>query len=162
MPVAWFLAPYARVLPNNPLPSRQCVMNEYTPQITADGGRWSVTEVLGNWGICKVNALQATLDAIAADARIRRLPKAALNLTLSDLNAGQKATLLSWITDMGYSVAEIRAALGTDIGTHTLGDVLRFCATRRLEARYDSATDAIILDGPEQTCKSIESVDAEV
>lgn len=161
MPAAWFLCQYKRG-PSNPLPSRYCAMQDFTAQIVADGGKWAETEVLGNWAIVKVAALQATLDTIAAARGFRRLSKAALNLSLSDLNAGQKATLLSWVTDMGYTVAEVRQALGNDLGLLTLGDVLRFCTRRRLKPRYDEATDTIILDGPEQACKTVDSVDAEV
>lgn len=161
MATAWFFCQYKRG-PNNPLPSRECMMVDFNAQILADGGRWSETEVLGNWAIVKVAALQATLDTIAAAPGFRRLSKAALNLSLSDLNAGQKATLLSWVTDMGYTVAEVRQALGNDLGLLTLGDVLRFCTRRRLLARYDQATDTIILDGPEQACRTVDAVDAEV
>lgn len=160
MATAWFLCQYKRR--PGPRPTRYCAMDDYTAQIEADGGRWAEAEVLGNWAICKVAARAATLDTIAAAPGFRRLTKAALGLSLADLTAGQKATLLSWVTDMGYTVAEIRAALGNDLGAHTLGDVLRFVAKRRLKARYDQATDTIILDGPEQACKSPDAVDAEV
>lgn len=161
MATAWYLCQYKRRL-GGPRPARYCAMNDFTPQVEADGGKWAETEVLGNWAIVKVLALPATLDTIAAAPGFRRLNKAALNLSLSDLNAGQKATLLSWVTDMGYTVAEVRGALGNDLGLLTLGDVLRFCARRRHKPRYDEATDMIILDGPEQACRTVDSVDAEV
>ncbi len=159
--IAWYLCQYKRDI-NAPHPARYCAMDDYTAQIVADGGRWAETEVLGNWAIVKVSALPATLDAIAADPGFRRFGKSALALTLADLTAGQKAALLSWITNMGYSVAEVRAVLGNDLGAHTFGDFLRFMATRRRAPRYDQATDTIVLDGPDQACKSPDAVDAEV
>ena len=49
-----------------------------------------------------------------------------------------------------------------DLGTYTLRDILVFYAKRRLKPRYDKNTDTIYIDGIEQKCRSLESVDAEV
>ena len=65
-------------------------------------------------------------------------------------------------TELGYNTAEIRADLGQNIGNKTLRDVIRFALKRRLKPRYDEPTNSIVLDGPEQVCKTAETLDGEV
>lgn len=160
MPVAWFFAPYQK-RPGRPI--RECAMNDFTAQITADGGAWSESEVLGDQAIVKVNAATATIQAIAADARFDRIPAALrlLNDPLSSLSAAQRTAIRNKILSLGYTQAEIDQRL-PDLSVVTLGDVLRFVCRRRKKARYDEATDTIVLDGPEQVCRTPESVDAAV
>lgn len=159
--MAWFLVPYKRR--SSPLgPERYCAMNDFTALIQADGGSWSEAECLGNHAIVKVQALPSTLTAIAAEPTFQRLPKDLLDSSLSDLTQAQKKAINDKLEALGYSSTEIRDALGANIGTKTLRDVLRFALTRRLKPRYDSGTDQIILDGPVQVCKTIEAVDSEV
>jgi len=161
MSVGWFIAPFARRLAST-RPERYCVMDDFTTIILADDGDWHETEVLGNRAVVKVRASAATLTLIAAAPGIKRLPKDALGEPLSDLTNTQKTALQGELLDMGYSLSELRAALGNDLGSKTLGDVVRFAARRRLKPRYDSATDTIILDGPVQPCRSIDDVDLSV
>ena len=161
MAVGWFIAPYARVLENRPHPSRYCVMDDYTAQIRTDGGAWAETEVLGDRAIVKVRASDATLTTIAADVRIRRIPLNALDNPLSSLTVNQRTAIRNELLDAGYTVAEVNARF-PNLANNTLREALTFLATRRRKPRYDSGTDAIILDGAVQSCRSVESVDASV
>jgi hypothetical protein len=172
MPVAWFFAPYKRVI-GAPRPTRYCAMNDFTAQIWTDNGYptgnrpgtpqfWSETEILGNHALVKVRATQATLDAIDATTGFVRIPKARLDDSLSDLTAAQKTKINNKLLALGYTQAEIDAKLGPDIGLLRLAHVLRFAATRRYAPRYDAGTDSIVLDGRELAPRLVESVDAVV
>ena len=160
MALAWFLCSYKR-RDRGSLPGRYCAMDDFTPQIRADGGRWSETEILGDRAIVKVQALVVTLTAIAATAGFRRIPLDRLDDPLSSLRPAQRTAIRNEITDAGYTLAELNAAI-PDLASATLGQVLRFMARRRLKPRYDVGTDAIVLDGPVQVCRTIESVDGAV
>lgn len=159
MPVAWFIAPYKR-RPDRERPTRYCAMDDFTADILAAGGAWTETEVLGDRAIVKVRASVAVLTTLAGV--FRRLPKDALGTPLSDLTNGQKTALRNELTDAGYSLAELQARFGSDLGAHTLGDVLRFMASRRRKPRYDADTDTIVCDGVVENCRSPDHVDAEV
>jgi len=160
MPTAWFITNYVRR--PGPRIIRYCRMNDYTPAIFGDGGDWYDTEVLGGYAIVKVRAAQATLDAIAADPAIYRSPTRDLSDLLSTLTPGQASDLRDRVLAMGYTADEITAVLGANIRQRTLGQVLRFCATRRREARYDAIADAIVLDGAITSCFSVDEVNARV
>lgn len=157
MPIAFYIAPYKRRA-GALTPTRYCAIDDFTAQVDA----WAESEVLGDRAVVKVRASATILSAINAEPGFIRLPKDALDNPLSDLSAGQKTALRNLLTDMGYTLAEIQARFGADLGTHTLGDVLRFMASRRLKPRYDQGADQIILDGPVQSCRSIDHVDAGV
>ena len=160
MPVAWFLCPYAIRLgrPN----FRYCQMDDFTAMIRADGGDWHETEVLGNRAIVKVRASLATLQAITGTAGFRRLPKDRLDESLSDLSPAVRRGIRDELETMGYPLAEIQAQLGNNLDAVTLGTVLRFATTRRRKPRWDVITQSIVLDGPVQACRSVESVDRAV
>jgi hypothetical protein len=136
-------------------------MNDFTNLIAADGGKWSETEILGDRAIVKVNASPATLTTIANTATFRRIPLALLDDPLSSLSAGVQNAIKQEVLDAGYTLAEVNARF-PNIASATLGDVLRFMATRRLQPRYDKGTDTISIDGPIQKCKSIDVLNAEV
>lgn len=156
MPVAWFLAPYKRRA-GTISPDRYCAMDDYTASAA-----WTETEVLGNRAVVKVRASEVTLAAINADPDFVRLPKDALDDPLSDLSSGQKAALRNLLLDMGYTLQEIQARFGADLGDYTLRDVLRFMASRRLKPRHDRVNDTIVLDGEAQSCRDVDHVDREV
>lgn len=165
MPVAWFICKYKR----RPVPPggwwkliRYCAMDDFTSQINADGGRWSETEILNGYAIVKVKASDTTLDTIAGTSGFQRLPKNLLTASLSDLTTAQKNAIRNKLEEIGYSLTEIKDALGNDLGSKTLADVLRFAARRRLKHRLDEATDTVIYDGPEQSVKPIDTVDESV
>lgn len=167
MPVGWFLAPYKRRdrgTPGQPgfRAARYCAVDDFTAQVFTDGGFWAEAEVLGSYAIVKVRASSSTLQTIAAAPGIRRLPKDRLDDPLSSLTNQQKTTLRTWIESLGYPRAEWQADLGTDLGAITLRQVLQFIRKRRLRPRYDSATDAIVCDGPVQPTTPLEAVDAAV
>ena len=161
MPIGWYIVPYVRdTSPGAPDPARYCEIDDYTAEIQGYGGWWTETEVLGNRAIVKVRARAAALTAL--NALFTRLPKNLLDDSLADLPTAAKQKINDELLDMGYTAAEILDRLPGDLGDYTLRDILRFAARRRLKPRYDSSTDTIILDGPEQSCRSIASVDAEV
>ena len=163
MALAWFICPYKRRNPGETPPSRYCAMDDFTTTIRADGGDWSETEILGDAALVKVRASAGTLTTIAGTANFDRIPNhTGLNDTLGDLTAGQRNAILNRLLALGYSQAEIDAALPANWAAVTLRQVLRFAATRRLKPRYDSNIDTIIIDGPIQPVRAVESVDETV
>ena len=160
MAIAWFICPFKRRVGAR-MPTRYCAMDDFTVAINLDGGRWSETEVLGDRAIVKVNASAATLTLIANTATYRRIPLAALNDPLSSLTNAQRNAIRNEVLDAGYTVAEVNARF-PNLANNTLGDVLRFMATRRLRPRYDSGTDTIVCDGAIQQCRSVDEVNEEV
>jgi hypothetical protein len=163
MPVAWFIATYKRRYTNAGarFPVRYCCMDDYTSLIRGDGGKWTETEVLGNRAIVKVRASAATLQTINDDLDIRRIPLTLLNDPLSSLSAGERSAIRDELLDAGYTTEEITVRF-PNIANASLGDVLRFMASRRRKPRYIPATDIIVCDGEVMTPRPIESVDAEV
>jgi hypothetical protein len=136
-------------------------MDDWTPQIHAAGGNWSEAECLGDRAVVKVLAPPALLQQIAtAEPTFRRLPKDLLDDTLADLTNQQKTALRDWIEECGYPRAEWQADLGTDLGAVTVRQVLGFLLKRRLKPRWDGSQ--IVLDGPVQPTRPLESVDAAV
>jgi hypothetical protein len=144
-------------------------MDDFTPQIYGEGGRWAETEILGNRAIVKVRASVATLTTIAGTAGFRRLPKDRLDDSLADLPQNIKKKLRDEALDAGYTIAQFNARFPGGLGSVTLRNVLRFLATRRLKPRYDAPSDTIVLDGPVQPVRPVDgpvagglSVDDEV
>jgi hypothetical protein len=160
MAIGWFICSYRRRLPAA-LPTRYCAMDDFTAQIRTDLGHWSETEILGDRAIVKVRAAITTLQTIAGTVGIRQLSLSLLNDPISSLSPAQRVALRGEALDAGYSAAEVNARF-PDISIATLGEVLRFMASRRLKPRYDAATDTIVLDGVEQPCHSVDQIDAEV
>jgi len=159
MALAWFICPYKRMNPGKTPPTRYCAMDDFTVDIRADGGDWDETEILGDHAIVKVRAETTTLTTINAAPGFMRIPTHTdLMATLGGLTAGQRNAILNKLEALGYSNAEVVAALPANWQAVTLGQVLRFAATRRLKPRYDSGTDTIICDGAEQPVKSIDHV----
>jgi hypothetical protein len=161
MPIAWFIIPYKRD-PNSKIPARYPAIDDYTTQIYESGGQWSEAEILGNRCLVKVRATTEQLSVLASVQGFRRLPKDRLDDPLSDLPARAKQAIKDEILDAGYTLDEVQARFGDDLGTYTLRDVLRFMTSRRLKPRYDVDIGEIILDGEIQSCRSIENVDNEV
>ena len=159
MAIAWFVTNYNRR--NGFFPTRYCAMDDFTAQIEADGGDWTETEVLGGYAIVKVRASAETLTTIAGTAGFYRIPTAALDSTLASLTNAQRTAIRNRVEAMGYTTEEITAAF-PNLRNATLRQVLRFAAGRRRKPRYDAVSDAIVLDGEVQSCRSIEDVDAEV
>lgn len=160
MAVAWFFAPYKR-RDLGSVKSRYCAMDDFTTQIVADGGAWSECECLGDQAIVKVRASSATLTTINAAPGMLRVPLGLLDDPLSSLTAPQRTAIRNRIEALGYTPAEINAAI-PDLSVVTLRDVLKFVLRRRLKPRYDSGTDTIILDGAEQPTRPLEDADGDV
>jgi hypothetical protein len=136
-------------------------MDDYSALIFADGGHWSESEVLGNRAIVKVKAEPGTLSTIASDPSIVKVPLQLLDDKLSSLTANQRTALRNQLLDMGYTADEVTARF-PNIAKNTLGDILRFAASRRKKCRYDPQADAIVLDGPDQPCKPIDLLESEI
>lgn len=163
MATGWYIVPYKRVESGmfSSLPTRYCEMDDYTHDIIyVYGGAWTESEVLGDRAIVKVRTRQAILDVL--DNRFTRLPKDRLDDPLSDLSPSVINHMRDWALDCGYSLDEIHEAFAGGLENYTLRDYLHFLAQRRLKPRWDREADEIILDGPVQGCRSVESVDEEV
>lgn len=147
-------------------------MDDFTAEIIADpeyagGEPWRESECLGGEAIVKVRASAALLATINAEPGFQRIPARFTDLStpLGDLTVAERTALNNKLVSLGYEQAEIDAALGATNGawrTKTLGQVFRFALSRRQKPRYDQATDAIVLDGPDQPCAPIDDVDAAV
>ncbi len=164
MAIAWYICGYKRRVGTH-TPTRYCAMDDYTATILSDGGTWAESEVLGGYAAVKVRATQATLNTIAGATGFQRIPLSILDTALSALTTAQRNAIRTALTNMGYTLAEIQAALGANaaaLATHTLGEVLRFAAQRRLRPRYDAVQDQIVLDGIYQPCTPIADVDSQV
>jgi hypothetical protein len=164
--IGWFLAPYKRRAGEGQ-PTRYCAMDDFTPQIVADGGGWSEAETLGNQAVVKVVASQATLDAIAATPGFMAVPRkwARLVDSLVSMTNGERNLIQSRLLQLGYTQAEINAVMGSSLTawrTKTLEQLLGLFASKRLKPRYDQAQDAIVLDGPVQPTRPIRDVDVAV
>jgi 3D (Asp-Asp-Asp) domain-containing protein len=164
MPVRWFIADYKRDTSVSH-PRQYCVIADYQALITADGGKWSDMTIGKGTALAKVSASSATLQTIAADPAVLPIP-AGLTLqdTLSSLTTNQKNVLRNKVLAMGYTAQEIQDKIGSDLGAVTLGQLLRFLATRWIYPRYDKATDTIVFDtGIEMPPpKTVDKLDAEV
>jgi hypothetical protein len=166
MAIAWFICQY-KIDQNRPS-RRYCAMNDFTALIIEqDGGAWSETEVLGGYAVVKVRAAETTLTTIDGTTGFTRIPNnwVALNTTLGSLTTAQRTALLNIVTAMGYTLAEISAALGSNLAgwrTRTLGQLLRFVASKRLKPRWDDVQGQIVLDGILQACRPVAEVDTEV
>lgn len=167
MPTAWFIVPYTRKIETDERPNsatRWVDINNQQATIAADGGRWGEVEVLGNRAVVKVvTNTQAVLDNLANP--YLRIPLSLLATQLNQLTTTQRNRIHTELNNMGYSDPEIQAALNlsglsaAQLGTKTLGDVLRFAASRRQVARFDSVSQNFILDGPIQACESVDALD---
>lgn len=162
MPVGWFLAPYARRPNYGGRADRYVIVNDLTPQIFADGGFWSETEVLGQHAIVKVRATAATLQAVAGLPGVTRIPVARLDDPLSSLSNAQKNALRNRVQALGYTMSEIQARFPNDLGTYTLRQLLTFVASRRRKVRFDPVSDEVFDDGPEQPVRPVFDVDRDV
>lgn len=159
MPVAWYIVPY-KIRADEAELIRYPAIDDYTRQIYANGGRWAETEILGDRCIVKVRAAAAVLTAL--DGIYTRIPKDRLDDSLASLPGAVKVALRNEILDAGYSLAEIQNRFGSDLGQHTLRDVLRFMATRRITCRPDHVNRVFIFDGPAVSCDDIDRIDVEV
>jgi hypothetical protein len=90
--------------------------------------------------IVKVRASDQSLAKIKAAPRVFRLPKEKRDALGSDLLIQAKTAIRNKLTDIGYALSEMRNALGNDIGSRTLCQVLAFAAWRRVQARFDLNT----------------------
>lgn len=163
MALGWFVIPYKRRNPGETPPERYCGADDFTAQVLADGGTWDETEILGDVALVKVRASQATLNAIGNVGGTFTVPQKWIEMqdSLVSMTAGERNQLQSAVLSLGYTQAEVDAAMGSTLAqwrTHVLGDLLEMAATRRLKPRYVSGTDTIVVDGPVQPVKDVNLV----
>lgn len=159
MAIGWYICPMVRRI-GVARPERYCSMDDFTDQIVAEGGTWSESEILGNVALVKVRASAITLASLAGT--FQRIPLSRLDDPLGSLTAIQRQSLKTFVLNLGYTVQEVQDALGTDLSGVTLGQLLRFMASRRLTPRYDSGTDTIVCDGDAVGCRGIDHLDSSV
>lgn len=162
MPVAWFIIPYKRRPGNGPRVDRYPEIDDYSADIAVQGGTWRETEVLGDRCIVKVRARLGVLNALNDIPGFKRLPKDRLDDPLSDLSPAIRQALKAEVLDMGYTIAEVQARFGDDLGQYTLRQVLKFMAKRRRSPRYNQPTDEIVFDGPLRIPTDPDRIDLEV
>jgi len=159
MSLGWFVVPYKRRNPGETPPERYCAMDDFTALIRADGGDWDETEILGDKALVKVRASVGTLTTISGAAGFFTIPTKWIEMqdSLVSMTAGERNQLSNAVLGLGYTQAELDAAMGDTLAlwrTHVLGDLLAMASTRRLKPRYDSGTDTIVVDGSVQPVKS--------
>ncbi len=159
MALGWFIVPYKRRDVEGS-PGRYCGADDFTAQILAEGGLWDETEILGDVALVKVRASAATLTSIGTVGGVFTVPQKWIEMqdSLVSMTAGERNQLQSAVLSLGYTQAELDAAMGNTLvlwRTHVLGDLLNMAATRRLRPRYVPATDTIVCDGPAQTVKPV-------
>jgi uncharacterized membrane protein (UPF0136 family) len=162
--IAWFVCAYKLQAGTRPI--RYCAMDDFTPNIQADSGAWSESEVLGGYAVVKVRANAATLTTIGGTAGYYRIPSfTRLVDALTSMTAAQRTAITTRVLAMGYTQAEINAVMGNTLALwrqKNLRALLIFIAQRRLKPRWDSVQGQIVLDGALQECKAIDVVDSEV
>lgn len=145
----YVLAPYERRVGPGGRPARRCALARILPDQKA-GGTEPFVEAEGLGGFAVALIVDDDLRAQAAAAPgILAFPKIPLTATLGEVNASTRSELRDAAAAMGYTMAEIRQALGTDLASVTLLRLLRFMVSRRRRPRYDPDTDSIVLDGAE-------------
>lgn len=138
MAYGWFICPMQTVDGGPPFPLRlRCAMDDFTPQINAEGGKWAYTDVLGNVALVKVRASDTLLTTIGGtQGFIRITNKFVLSDTLADLTAVQRNAIQNRLLVMGYTQTEINAAMGSTLAqwqTHTFLDLLNLIAAKRFK-----------------------------
>lgn len=162
MPIGWYIVSYKR-REGPGLPTRYCAMDDYTTEIIYTyGGAWTETEILGNRAVVKVRCRPAVLNFLDTVLGFRRLPKDRLDQSLADLSPTIIQRMHDDLLDAGYPNDEIHERFGGQLENFTLRDYLHFAARRRLKPRYSAGDDTIYVDGIEQPCRPVESVDDEV
>jgi hypothetical protein len=145
---------------------RYCAMDDFTPQIVADGGKWAESEVLGGYAVVKVSAASTTLTTIGGTTNFYRITNhIVLSDTLSDLTTTQRNAITTRVLAMGYTQAELDAVMGNTLALWRLKNfltLLNFIAQRKLTPRWNATNQMIVLDGILQSCEPITGVDAKV
>lgn len=165
MATGWFFTQYQRWNdPTRPglIARRHPIWIRHMDAILADGGAFMETDLPRQNVLVKVRASVSTLQAIAADPDVQRLPRDLLDDPLSTLTTAQRNALRNRLLDMGYTTAELNASLPGNIGSYTLRQVLRFAARRAFHPRYDSATDSIVESSEQFTPASPDQIDVVV
>lgn len=164
MPVGWYIVPFRKdeAYAGPLLASQDLAIIDHEAAIIASGGAFAWVRILGQRAIVKVRASTAVLQTL--NGVYKRLPKNSFNDSLADLSGPVKAALRDEALDQGYTLAEIQARFGNDLGQYTLAEVLRFMATRRRKPRYDEGTDTVIEDGDIVTipADALDKIEAEV
>lgn len=113
-------------------------------------------EALGNCAVVKVRASDGTLDLIAALPGVQRIPVARLDDPLAELPNNAKTAIRNKLLAMGYTLAELQARFPGDLGSYTLGDVLRFAVSRRRKVRWTGTE--FVADGAELPSADLDAV----
>lgn len=164
MAVAWFLVPYRVDLGDGNVGDarRYPATDDFRDQLDAV----ATVEILGGYALAKVRGPIVALQALNAEPGVVHIPKAALDDSLADLTNAQKVAIRDRLLALGYTSAQLQAALGGDIGSRTLRELLRFAASRwRRPVTLDPATGDVVYeaeDWPGGPPKPIEVVDVAV
>ena len=161
METAWFICSYKRrEHPTRII--RYCAMDDFSEQIIRkDGGAWAETEVQGGLAIVKVLAEKDTIATIASTEGFDLLPVSSLSDSLASVSSSKEADFTTVLGKLSSATGGKEETV-QNIKSKTLGDVLQASIGTRYAPRYDAEKDVIVLDGPAQSIRSLESVDSKV
>ena len=146
--MGWFLVPYRRS--PSPKPIRELVISDVLVGHAGNPTRFIDVEALGDVAVVKVigpedSALAAAVPGVVALPDLLVLGRLGDSLTLQERRA-----LVRTARDLGYTLADVTAALGADDGAGARWlDWLELVTSARRKPRLD-ANGEIVLDGPVQ------------
>lgn len=145
----WWLCRYVKSVGefNKPF-VRVSAFELYYHDLVRDGAKWRYEEIAGNRALVRAEMSDALAQTIAMDVNCLPLPLNRLDQTLGELSPQARSTLQDLAVEMGYSLTEIRNRLGNNLANVTLGQLLRFLASRRIKPRYNADKTDVVFDGP--------------
>lgn len=149
MATYWWLCRYVKAVGefNKPF-VRVSAFELYYQDLVKEGAKWSYEEIAGNRCLVKAEMSDSLAQTIALDVHCMPLPLKRLDQTLGELSPQARSTLQDLAVEMGYTLTEIRNQLGNNLASVTLGQLLRFLASRRIKPRYNAEKTDVVFDGP--------------
>lgn len=149
MATYWWICRYVKAMGEFGRPFvRVSAFESYHDDLTKEGAKWRYEEIAGNRCLVRAEMSDALAQTIALDVNCLPLPLKRLDQTLGELSPQARSTLQDLAVEMGYSLTEIRNRLGNNVATVTLGQLLRFLASRRIKPRYSDDKTDVVFDGP--------------
>lgn len=149
MATYWWICRYVKAMGEFGRPFvRVSAFESYHDDLTKEGAKWRYEEIAGNRCLVRAEMSGALAQTIALDVNCLPLPLKRLDQTLGELSLAARNTLRDIAVEMGYSLTEIRDRLGNNLASVTLGQLLRFLASRRIKPQYNADKTDVVFDGP--------------